>query len=383
MEIALSQSRLAMLGVLLLLGACSQPEASNTAQNDFSADLQEKIATLDATIPNLMERGGIPGLSIALVKDGEVKWTNAYGVMSTETGELATPETAFEAASLSKPVFTLTFLGAVERGVMDLDTSISERFSYDRLTPDERTQRITPRMVLSHKSGLPNWDREGALDLDREPGVRFGYSGEGFLYLQNAFESETGRRLNSLSNESLFKPLGMKASSFTWRDDYETKLANGHNSDGKPIERNRYTEENAAYSLVTTAADYGAFLAHVMEGATLDGPTFQDMLAIHTSMQGDETKTGHPPEIWQKIHWGLSWGIQEVNGERLYFHWGDNDVYHSFVAFSLADDVGFVYFANSQNGLKIANNLAEIIVGDMTPAITWLGYGGLEDPETG
>lgn len=342
------------------------------------ADLPDKIAALNERIPGLMECENIPGLSIALVHGGGVAWTHAYGVMSVETGAPLTPETVLEAASLGKPVFTLVVLNAVEGGVIDLDETISGNFSYHRFAPDERVNLITPRMVLSHKSGLPNWDREGALDLDRDPGGRFGYSGEAFLYLQKALEDATGRRLNDLAGKVVFEPLGMVDSSFLWRDDYEARLASGHDAEGVPVDRNRYTEENAAYTLVTAAADYGAFLAHVMNGASLRRPTYDDMLAIQTSMQGDETKTRHPPKIWRTIHWGLSWGIQDLDGRHVYFHWGDNDVYHAFAAFSPADKVGFVYFTNSQNGLRIANQLATIVVGDMKPAITWLGYGGLD-----
>lgn len=56
----------------------------------------------------------------------------------------------------------------------------------------------------------------------------------------------------------------------------------------------------------------------------------------------------------------------------------------SFAALSPADGTGFVYFTNSQNGLRIANQLATIVVGDMSPAITWLGYGGLDtEPDDG
>lgn len=369
-----------------LLAALSPPgaAASSPPHEAQVAGPTEQIAALDQAIPGLMARAGIPGLSIAVVQNGEVAWTGAYGIMSTETQAPVTHRTAFEAASLSKPVFTLVVLDAVERGVLDLDTPISEVFSYKRFANDTRVGLITPRMVLSHKTGLPNWDREGTLDFDRDPGLRFGYSGEGFVYLQKALEATEGRRLEDLTREVVFEPFGMEDSSFLWRDDYETRLAGGHDGDGVAAERNRYAEENAAYSLVTTACDFGTFLARVMKGVNLSEGLYDDMLARHTSMRGGETKTEHPPEIWQAIHWGLSWGIQDAGGGRIYFHWGDNDVYHAFAAFSPAHGTGFVYFTNSQNGLRIANQLATIVVGDMSPAITWLGYGGLDtEPDDG
>lgn len=372
-----------LVGALLLLsGSSPRGTVEWDPAHEAAADtLGEKISALENAIPRLMERGGIPGLSIALVEGGKVQWARAYGVMSMQTRNPVTTETTFEAASLSKPVFAHVVLSAVDRGVIDMDVPLSNVFDYDRFSPDERIDLITPRLVLSHKTGLPNWDRDGPLDLDRDPGIRFGYSGEGFVYLQKALERETGQPLNDLADEVVFEPFGLEDSSFLWRDDYERTLASGHNSGGEPTTRNRYEEENAAYSLVTTASDYGIFLGNVIKGARLSEASHEDLLSPQTSMQGDETRTKHPPEVWQAIHWGLSWGIQELDGERIYFHWGDNGAYHSFVAFSPPDDIGFVYFTNSQNGLKIAGDIAEIVVGDMTPAITWLGYGVLDPAE--
>lgn len=370
-----------------LLVACSDRTTADSSQTKGTRSevIEGKIAALNAAIPDLMKRASVPGLSIALVADGKVQWTGAYGVMSTESNAPIIPETTFEAASLSKPVFTLAFLNAVERGDMDLDTPISDNFTYDRFGPEsvERVKLITPRLVLSHRTGLPNWDREGTLDFARDPGVQYGYSGEGFVYLQKALEAATGRNLNDLVGEYVFEPFGMNDSSYLWRDDYEMRLASGHDDEGNPQKRNHYTEENAAYSLVTTAADYGAFLGKVMDGAGLDDALFNDMFTVQTSMLGNETRTKHPPEIWSKIHWGLSWGIQDADDGPIYWHWGDNDTYRNLAAFSQNQDIGFVYFTNSQNGLKIANNIASIVLGDMGPTVIWLGYGIFDDEEKG
>lgn len=350
-----------------------EQDASSTTDGARLALPQEAVE-LDDAIPRLMAEAGIPGLSIALVRGGEVAWTGAYGVMSAESDVPVTDRTVFEAASLSKPVFALVALDALERGLIDLDVPISTYYRYERFAADERVDLITPAMVLSHRTGLPNWDREGDLELERDPGERFGYSGEGYVYLQKALEARTGRGLEEQAEDVVFKPFGMTDTGFLWRDDYQTRLAMGHDAAGLGQERNRYVEENAAYSLVTTASDYGAFLANVMRGANLNEALLKDMLSTHTRMIGTETKTVHPPEIWGVIHWGLGWGIQAIDGKRIYFHWGDNDFYHAFVAFSPADDIGFVYFTNSQNGLGIAGDVASIVVDDMTPAIEWLGY---------
>jgi CubicO group peptidase (beta-lactamase class C family) len=104
-----------------------------------------------------MAAAGIPGLSLALVRDAEPSSTVALGVASVETGEPVQEGTVFEAASLSKPVFTYAVLRLVDRGVLDLDEPLWSLLRYPRLKHDERARSIMPRMVLTHTSGLPNW----------------------------------------------------------------------------------------------------------------------------------------------------------------------------------------------------------------------------------
>ena len=81
-------------------------------------------ADLAARIPALMKQARVPGLSIALLHDGRVVWDGAFGVKSTETGAVVSPETLFEAASLTKPLFAYAVMRLVEEGVLDLDTPL-------------------------------------------------------------------------------------------------------------------------------------------------------------------------------------------------------------------------------------------------------------------
>lgn len=360
----------AWLGWTALLGGCSEGE-------DVSADAT--VRTLDAAIPRLMESANIPGLAIAVVADGKLVWTEGYGVTSIDEPRPVTARTVFEAASLSKPVFALAFLKLADEGEFDLDAPISRHFTDERLSHDERYARITPRLILSHRTGLPNWGR-GEFTFARDPGARYGYSGEGFVLLQNAVTRELNRGLDAIVSDLLFEPAGMKDSGFVWEPGFEGAAADGHDEEGDGTPMRRYGTEgqdgaNAAFSLLTNAGDYGRFLAYLMQGGGLTEATYGEMLTPQTRMTGEETRTTHTDEIWSKIAWGLSWGIQEVRGDTIYWHWGDNHIYRSFVAFDPGRRIGFVYFTNSQNGLKIAGELAAMVVGDMHWTLTWLGYG--------
>ena len=132
--------------------------------------------------------------------------------------------TIFEAASLSKPVFAYLVLRLADRGEFDLDRPLLEMLEYPRVAHDERSKRITARMVLSHGTGLPNWGGE-RLTLQFDPGTAYGYSGEGFVFLQKAIERVTGRSLEALARREVFQPLGMTRSSFVWQERFAGNAA--------------------------------------------------------------------------------------------------------------------------------------------------------------
>src|SRR3989442_14988370 len=86
---------------------------------------QSPPASLETDIPRFMEAGMIPGLSIAVI-DGSKTWTHAFGVASAQTKQATTPETIFQAGSLSKPAFAYAVLKLAEAGKLDLDAPLSQ-----------------------------------------------------------------------------------------------------------------------------------------------------------------------------------------------------------------------------------------------------------------
>ncbi len=147
-----------------------------------------------AEITEMMRAARIPGLSLAELRDGELVRVEVIGVADAASGEPVSEATLFEAASLSTPVFATIVLRLVERGEIDLDRPLVEYLVNERID-DPRGDRITARMVLSHRSGLPNWGGE-RLELAFDPGTAFNYSGEGYVYLQRVVEDLTGVSLD-------------------------------------------------------------------------------------------------------------------------------------------------------------------------------------------
>src|SRR5215470_7124922 len=137
--------------------------------------LAELTARLEKSIPLLMKEGDVPGLAIALVRNGELVWQRGFGVKSVKSNEPINDSTVFEAASLSKPVFAYAVLKLVDAGKFELDKPLNQYLpgNYD-VGDDPRLGQITARRVLSHTTGFPNW-RSGALKIHFTPGERFSY----------------------------------------------------------------------------------------------------------------------------------------------------------------------------------------------------------------
>ncbi|GAB5536738.1 MAG: hypothetical protein Rubg2KO_29870 [Rubricoccaceae bacterium] len=321
-----------------------------------------------------MAQAEIPGLSAALIEEGRVTWTGAFGLRDVDTGALVTNETIFEAASLSKPVIAYLALRLVARGEIDLDVPLWDDIGYDRLNHDERATRITARMVLSHTSGLPNWGGT-PITLNHDPGEAWNYSGEGFVFLAEMIERRTGMSLNDLVRVEVFEPLGMDHSSFIWQPDYESGAALPHDMIGRAMEKGKPSTPVAASSLHTTASDYAKFVQAALWGEGLPEDLAQEMLSKQASVSG-----WGDSETWAYLSWGLGWGLQAGDLAPAVWHWGDNGDFRSFVIAYPSLKKGFVYFANSNNGLSIAESL----VGDLFPdehwALRYLDYQRWDQP---
>ncbi|HEY3123114.1 MAG TPA: serine hydrolase domain-containing protein, partial [Thermoanaerobaculia bacterium] len=247
---------------------------------------KEELASLERLVPRLMEDGDVPGLSLAVVQNGQVVYRRAFGVRDESTGARVDDDTIFEAASLSKPVFAYAVLKLADAGRLDLDAPLAKYLPGDYVE-DPRLRSITARRVLSHTTGFPNWRPDGQpLKIHFEPGERFSYSGEGFVYLQKAVENRTGQTLEALMRRLVFEPLRMTNSSYTWQDRFEGRKAIGHDTVGSPLGLRRPPVSNAAASLHTTALDYARFLEAVLDGTGLRKETTAQM--IHPQIHVDE-----------------------------------------------------------------------------------------------
>ncbi len=331
---------------------------------------EESLSELERSIPALLDSGDVTGLSIAFVSDSGIVWSAGFGEREATVATLIVRSSVFEAASLSKPVFAYAVLRLVDQEIISLDEPISSLYQYEDIAHDPRYTSITPRIIMSHSAGFPNWRRRGQqLTIDFDPGSLFSYSGEGFVYLQLAVMSHLGEPLDMLVKRLVFDPLEMSSSSYLWRDDFEGRLASPHGSEGEVLTKRkpRPGQGNAAASLHTTAIDYARFIQALMNGTGLS-----DRLAIEMLRPQIEVDSG--------VSWGLGIGLQANPFGTAFWHWGDNTGYKAFTVAYPEHGVGVVWFTNSENGHSILNELLSATLGGDYPASSWLDYEQYDSP---
>jgi CubicO group peptidase (beta-lactamase class C family) len=221
---------LALLVLLIGLVADDQTAAlaARPSQQEPPLRLSEPteaiVTDLEDYIPDYMHEKNIPGVAIALIRDGEIVWTEGFGVANAITRKPVTPETPFEVASNSKVVTAYIALRLVDQGKLSLDEPLNAYLSEPWLPPSEYRDTITLRHVLSHSSGL---GRIGGKSLFA-PGRGYYYSASGLLYLQAVIEQVTGQSLEDAAQEMAFVPLGMSSSSYVNPTEITPRTANGH-----------------------------------------------------------------------------------------------------------------------------------------------------------
>jgi CubicO group peptidase (beta-lactamase class C family) len=344
-----------LLGTLVLLPSCATV-----------GEEEAVLSELDRRAPEWLQDQGVASVAVAYVAGGEVRWTRAYGELSA--GVPATPEALYNTASLAKPVVAELALRLAARGDIDLDEPMAAHWVDPDVADDPRHRQLTPRLVLSHRSGLPNWRYEtgDVLRFIADPGTRFGYSGEGFEYLSRFLQEKLGAPLDTLVRRHLLQPLGMTSTAFTEQPWFSGRMARPHDEQGTELDPSVRTVPSAADDLYTTVGDYGAFLAAVMAEGALPAEISRQRDSIHAlqpqEMQGCvEAVTSECP---QRVGFGLGWSIWEYDGETLFTHTG-GDVGERTIAYYVpARQEGAVVFTNGANGNRTYLSVLQLLFDD-------------------
>lgn len=258
--------------IVLLYGSFTEGLANitNPSENEFCKKLHKEI-------PKLMARYKIPGAIVAVIENGEVAFTNAYGYANVETGRRMSTADYCRVESISKSVTAWGVMKLVEQGKLKLDATVAEYLkSWEFPESEFLATKITVRQLLNHTSGLPL----GPIDVryaptenmptliesltqnalpNRDPGLRFEYANVGYHILELLIEEVTDMSFPQYMEQNILLPLGMKHSSFEWHSDYSDIIPNGYDFNGNPIPPYVYPEK-AAGGLIATVDDIAKFV---------------------------------------------------------------------------------------------------------------------------
>ncbi len=330
-----------------------------TLRPGSAAQTRDIAVAMDASIPEIMREMKVPGLSIALIRGGELVWSGAFGVRDATSNAPVDHDTVFEAGSMSKPLLAYSALKLVDTGMLELDRPLDSYLPNPYLPDQALAPQITTRMALLHTTGLPmtrrgGWQAGGPVELLFEPGTRFFYGNEGFLYLQRVVEQLTQQDFGTFAEKSLLRPLAMTRSSFRWEERFADDFAVGHDDDGNPkIKREFYDQPHAAYSLYTTASDFARFLVMLLDS---------DPASEHAL--GPELREGMVTVQWrEQAHKSirtLGWRIDPGSG---YVHHSgaSGSGFRCFSRFHPERGDGLVIMTNSGSGHRVRDAVVEVV----------------------
>ncbi|MFB6456948.1 serine hydrolase domain-containing protein [Chitinophaga sp. Hz27] len=318
---------------------------------------------IDQVLKDKMHSFNIPGLSVAIINDGHIVYQRALGVANITSHKNVDAQTLFEAASLTKPIFAYFTLRMVEKGILQLDTPLYKYLPPQDFDYDERYKLITARMVLDHSSGLPNWrsDNPGMeMSIAFTPGTAFSYSGEGYYYLAKVIAHLTGTNLVSIANliqSEVFTPLNMRQAYIIWSDSLRQHMAIGYDEKRQPRKPWEPKVFNAASSLFTEAGSYANFVIALMEEKGLTAAHFHEMLESRIPVPVGNTIR----KFFGYTGWGLGIAMRPSPYGILYCHGGTNEDFESGFMFSKEKQVGYVFFINTNKGVKMGEVMDKLM----------------------
>ena len=348
--------------------------------------------TVERIVKSAMTQAHVPALAIAIISHGEIAYVGGFGYRDVERHLPLTDTTVMYAASFTKAMFAHLVLQLVDEGTLSLDTPIArylpkplpEYPKYADLAADPRWQRFTPRMLLSHTSGLPNWrfiNPDGKLDIKFEPGAQYSYSGEGINLLQFVIEAHTGHDVGQMMQTRVFDRFGMTRTHMTWSPSFESEYALGYDTAGKPVGHERRTSARAAGSADTDIRGMARFLRAVLHKEGLSANAYHAMLSpqirirsVHEFPAPSFETTHRDDHI--ELSYGLGWGLFRSRYGPAFFKEGhDDDSWQNFMIGFGDSQTGVVFLSSSAHAESMYPSLLAALLGDTDIPAEWMGYG--------
>lgn len=391
----LLQHLLFLLAFVLPLTCVAEVQNQNTPIR-----IENKIRRLDGVqlgpdqvaykVEQLMAAAKVTGLGVAVISKGEVVYQRAFGKADAKHGRLLREDSVMYAASFTKAMFATLLVQLAEEGAIDLDISIeqllpkplSEYEKYADLAGDDRWKKITPRMLLSHTSGLPNWrwtEPGEKLVIHFTPGQRYAYSGEGINLLQFVLENGLQLNVGDLMRERIFKPYKMQRTSMTWQPEYESQIALGHDEKGDVLGHKQRSSARAAGSADSSLVDMAKFIRGMMRRERITNGQLKTMLSPQIRIRSRSQFPTIRVDTTTRddaiaLSYALGWGVFTSPHGKAFFKEGHDDGWQNYMVGFPDKKIAIVLMSNSSNAESIFKYLLAELIGDNYSPTEWDGY---------
>lgn len=332
-----------------------------------------RIKGQSAPAMNIVERMKhykTPGVSVAVINNGKIEWARGYGTLEKDGTVLVTPQTVFQAASISKPVAAMAALRLVQEGKLSLDEDVNKKLVSWKVPENDfiKEQKVTLRGLLSHSNSVTVHGFGGyasdvkpptlvqildgtapansaAIRVDGAPYKTWRYAGGGYVIMQELVENVTREPFDEFAEDAVLEELSMKRSTYEQPlpKEFWDSAARGHNRNGEKIKGNWHTyPEMTAAGLWTTPSDLARFAIEIQKSAkgksnkVLSMKTTNDML---TAQVGG---------------WGLGPQLNGTGGAKRFGHSGANAGFQCNMIAYLDTGQGAVVMTNSDRGGAVA-----------------------------
>jgi CubicO group peptidase (beta-lactamase class C family) len=327
----------------------------------------------------------VPGVSVAVIDNGKIDWAKGYGIKETGGNDPVTPETLFQAASISKPVTALGTLQLVEKGILNLDSPVNDKLVSWKVPENEfsEKEKVTLRRLLTHSAGLtvsgfPGYTTSEQIPtpvqvldgekpantspvrVDMIPGSEWRYSGGGFVVTQLLVADVSGKPFQETMQATVLAPLEMNHSTFEQplpRDKTE-QAASAHLANGEVVKGMWHVyPELAAAGLWSTPSDLCRFAIELQKSvAGGSNKVISQEMAVKMLAPGIG-------------NWGLGVGLGESTAEekRSFSHGGGNKGFICMLFAFVNKGQGAVVMTNSENG----NELVMEILRSLSSVYGW------------
>jgi CubicO group peptidase (beta-lactamase class C family) len=367
---------------IILSGVAIAAPFAVRAQNSGSTDgeISEKV---DAYVNGEMRAERIPGLALAVVRDGKIVKAQGYGLANIELGVAVKPETIFQTGSVGKQFTATAVMMLVEDGKIRLDDRIGK---YLPSSPAS-WNNITVRNLLTHTSGIPDYESDSVtkkdaafinlrndytedelftkfsgLPLDFPPGSKWSYSNSGYVILGILIHKLTGQFYGDVLQERIFRPLGMTSTRIISEADIIPNRAAGYRLVNGEIKNQEWVSPT-----LNTTAD-GALYTNALDMAKWDAALYTEKLL----------KKGSLDQMWSAVRlndgktaaYGFGWDVTQVNGHRLIEHGGAWQGFTTQISRYVDDRFTVIVLTNLDSEHSEPDKIAHNVAAAYNPALT-------------